>query len=112
MRALGDRKLKQVRGQTTGVQRGSHSFGEVRVLKLVDRDVDGHTQLLRIAGRPLRRVGTGAVQRPCPHRHDETRLFGQGNEVTRRDAPEFVIVPAHQSFSTDRAPGEKSELGW
>jgi hypothetical protein len=47
---------------------------------------------------PLRRSGAGLPDHPFAHRDDEADLFGQRNEVGRRDHPLARMIPAYQGL--------------
>ena len=55
--------------------------------------------------RPARRIGTGAVQHPAANRDDQASLLGDGDELGRRNAAAFGVVPAQERLEPDDVAG-------
>jgi hypothetical protein len=50
---------------------------------------------------PLFRLAAGLLQDPLSHRNDEPRLFGQRNELNRRQKALLGMLPTQQSLEPD-----------
>ena len=54
------------------------------------------------AALPAAEVGTGLVEDPLPHGHDEPRFLGQGDEVRGWDQAEGRVLPPHEGLDADQ----------
>ena len=92
--ALGDLDL-QPRGCKAGSrERADDHLHQAGTAKLDRRNIDGDVKIVR----PLRGGGAGLPDHPLAHRDDEADLFGQRNEVGRRDHPLARMIPAYQGL--------------
>ena len=66
----------------------------------VDRDRYPHLPLTL----PLPHLGQGGGEHPAPDFTNKPHLFGQRDELRRRDMPEHGVVPAQQGLETDQLP--------
>ena len=70
--------------------------GEALAYELLGSDVDVHAHASPSKMEPLPGAGlaTGFGEDPGAQRHDESRLFGEGDEVGRRDEAALRLLPA------------------
>ena len=91
-RLLGDLELEPLRRKSGLLQHFGDGLGNVAVAELRGRQVDGDDQRLG----PFGRVGASAAQDPFAERNDEAGIFGDGNEMSRRDLAVHRMLPADQ----------------
>ncbi len=84
---------------------------DVRMAKLAGREVDGHGNFGQPFLLPSGGLGAGLRQHPFPEGDDQPRLFGQGNEGSRRHEALAGMLPAHQGFGAQYAAGFQVHLG-
>ena len=92
---LGDFQLESVWGNARETEGGLHGFVEIPAEKLRRRKIDSHPDCLG----PSRCIHAGLTQRPVANGDYKARLFGKGNEITRRYDAMLRMVPAHQCFT-------------
>jgi hypothetical protein len=71
-----------------------HGLNQVAATKLYRRQVHGHLD----SGRPFCGLRAGFPQYPFAERHDQTDVFGDGNEFGRRDHAVLRMMPAQERF--------------
>ena len=95
-------------GRQAGLrQRLGHGGDEIGILELIGRDVDRDAD---VAG-PARRLLAGGAQYPGTDRADQPGLFGQRDELDRRDAAELRAVPAEQCLEAGELAGVRVDDG-
>ena len=78
---------------------------QVAVLQLPGGQVHAERQPLRRGAAPALEFTAGLTQEPATDRHHQSGLFGEGDEVLRRDQPPGGMGPANQGFETLDAAG-------
>ncbi len=90
--AFDDLDLEAARVELRGSQGPDHGRHEGRVLHLGRRQVDGHGHVLA----PVGGLFDGLADHPFAQRHDDSGLFGAGNEHAGRHQAVARTVPAQQ----------------
>src|SRR5918995_6687479 len=101
---LGDLERQPLRRAATPLQRAADLLGEVEVEQVRRPQVDGHPEL-----RPERRhLFQRAVEDEGGQRAREPALFGERQEMSRREQPARRVLPAHERLhAPDRPPGQR-----
>ena len=78
---------------------------DVRVLELLDREVDAHRErrLGRQQGLHLARLAAGLAQDPAADRDDQARLLGERDEGVGADHAALGVMPAQQRLDAGDA---------
>ncbi len=81
-------------------------------MKLACRQVDAHDERAqrRVLVAPLADLRARLLEHPLPDRYDQSRLFGERDEVDGRDKPSPRMLPARQRLdATDTAVGQRND---
>ncbi len=82
------------------VQRCLDLVDECRLAELPGTDVDRQLAQIRNGFQLL----AGGIQDPFAQLQNQAGLFGDGNEIDRRDHAFFRVLPAHQGLGADKFP--------
>src|SRR5450755_2194870 len=85
-RCLGQFEGERTRRNFAQMQYGLQVSDEVRIDKLLRRHVDIHRDIdRRVFAAPSRELMDCLTHHPVAYWHDESRLFGNWDEITRRN---------------------------
>src|SRR5271163_4777471 len=107
---LGYLQLQLFGFESAGVQGALYRSGEVSLLELAGRDVDGDRAL--DAEPPLKSSDllAGLKKDPLADGHDEASLFGQWNKSVWPYQAEFSTVPSKQRLHSNQSTVGKGDL--
>src|SRR6185437_13752759 len=109
--AFGDLKLKQV---SRHPGRGQHLVKvseQVGVQELPRRKIDRHRNGGKAFTLPGHVLDARAPENPSANRNDESRLFGERNELRGRKIAKLRVRPSQQSLNAADLAGRNLELG-
>ena len=96
---------RQNAGSSVSSKHGGDDGDDVAALKLARRQIDAHLE--RPQGRELRLPFFGLLaslaQNPLADTQNHAALFGDGDEIDRRNDAFVGMIPAHQGFHADDA---------
>ncbi|MOA07104.1 hypothetical protein D3C78_1267830 [compost metagenome] len=109
--ALGDFQLQQTCIHTSFGQYLSQVREQVLVGKLPCREVHGDPQVRQSLLLPGHVLLAGGLEHPLADRHDQTGLFGDGDELHRCHDTQVRMVPAQERFHAGNATTANISLG-
>ncbi len=99
---FGDLEIETAGCQAGIRQRGHDDVDDLATSpELNGRQVDGDLDV----GAPAGGLGAGAGENPSSDRNDEPRRFGDRYEYGGSNPSKLGMIPAQQSFATNRSPG-------
>src|SRR6202012_4919804 len=91
-------ELQQIGVEAVLAQNTAHDIHEIAPLKLLSRHVDRHPHSTYLGRPPQADLPARPAQFPPALWLDQAGLLGEGDELSRRDAPTLWMVPTDQSL--------------
>src|SRR3546814_5005102 len=81
---------------------------QLALAQLMHRQVDRHPYRRQPLTLPLARLPTGLTEHELANRPDQPGLFGQADEIPRRDPAHDRMIPAYQRLGGIQATGRQA----
>ncbi len=87
-----------------------NAIDEVGLTNVVTGQVHRHAHWLEAGILPCPGLGAGCFKDPFAEREDQAALFGDTDNLTRRNQFAVTVVPAQQGFNTGDFTGNQVDL--
>ena len=109
--AFGDLQFQQARLQASLCQDRRDAIRQLWIGALTRREIDRHAQAWHALLLPGPRLLAGRAERPIADGENHPGVFGDWDEIQRRDLAQLWVGPAHQCFDAGDTAAVQCDLG-